>query len=414
MESRDGLEGSQWVPVPGVVWPQVLNEFIDARPVSESSRYYRISSQEATAARGKLLSVQFVQKLSRFEIQFLLGLAGVEIPVSNDVQFLKLEYETVGLSGEVTTASGGLAVPVGVTGQLPLASYQHGTVLEKTDAPSTLNTESLVAVAMASSGYVCAAPDYLGLGSSTFPFHPYHHAGTEASAVVDMLRAARNYATLSNVVLNGKVFLLGYSQGGHATLAAHRTIEQLPTGEFNLVASAPGAGAYDLSGVTLTDSLSSRQPPNPYYFAYLVASYQRVYKIAPSVAALFRSPYDAQIPPLLDGLHSSDELNSKMPPVPADSMNPVLLAAVRSDPNHPFRKALQENDLLDWSPVAPIRLFHCTGDKDVLYANSEVALSRLRANGAKSVELFNGGPMDHGGCVTYALLGAKAWFDLLK
>jgi hypothetical protein len=59
-------------------------------------------------------------------------------------------------------------------------------------------------------------------------------------------------------------------------------------------------------------------------------------------------------------------------------------------------------------------LFHCTGDQDVLYANSEVALARLKANGAKNVELINGGPMDHGGCVTFALLGAKAWFDTLK
>lgn len=400
--------------MPGITWPQVLTEYTDPRPIAEVSRFYRISTAENSAVRGKVLSAQFVQRLSRTEIQILLSLVGVEMPVSNGVDFVKLEYETIGPSGEVTTASGGLAVPVGTRGQFPLVSYQHGTVLERSGAPSSFTTESIIAVSMAASGYVCAAPDYLGLGTSAFPFHPYHHAQTEASSVIDMLRAARNYASLSNVALNGKVFLLGYSQGGHATLAAHRAIEQLPSREFDLVASAPGAGAYDLSGVTLTDSLSSRQPPNPYYFAYLVTAYQRLYGIAPSVASLFRPPYDLQIPPLLDGFHTSDDLNVRMPRIPNESMDPTLLAQVRANPDHPFRIALRANDLLDWSPVAPIRLYHCTGDQDVLYANSEVALARLRANGGKSVELVNSGPMDHGGCVISALLGAKEWFDSLK
>ena len=408
------MAGGDWGPVPGIAWPQALNEYTDPRPLAEVSRFYRILTPESGAVRGKLLSIQLLQTLSRTDIQILLSLVGVEMPVSNGVHFIKLEYETVGPSGEVTTASGGLAVPAGVPGTFPLVSYQHGTILERSGAPSSFTTESIIAVSMAASGYVCAAPDYLGLGSSAFPFHPYHHAKTEASAVVDMLRASRNYASLSNISLNGKVFLLGYSQGGHATLAAHRAIEQLPAREFDLVASAPGAGAYDLSGVTLTDSLSSRQPPNPYYFAYLVTAYQRIYQIAPSVASLFRPPYNVQIPPLLDGFHTSEDLNNTMPRIPTESMDPTLLAQVRADPEHPFRKALRENDLLDWSPVAPIQLYHCTGDQDVLYANSEVALARLRANGGKSVELVNRGPMDHGGCVISALLGAKEWFDSLK
>ena len=39
-------------------------------------------------------------------------------------------------------------------------------------------------------GYVVCAPDFVGLGDSP-GVHPYVHAKTEASAAIDMLRAAR-------------------------------------------------------------------------------------------------------------------------------------------------------------------------------------------------------------------------------
>ena len=181
------------------------------------------------------------------------------------------------------------------------------------------------------------------------------------------------------------------------------------------MASAPGAGAYDLSGTMFEDTFSSRTPPNPYYGAYLLASYQAVYHVTDSFAAMLRAPFNTNlVVSLLDGKHTSDELNAVLPPVPADGFAPAFLAALKSDPDHPLRVALRDNDLLDWAPIAPVRLFHCDGDNDVLFQNSVVALARLKANGATDVELVNGGHLDHGGCATVALLGAKNWFDTLK
>ena len=69
-------------------------------------------------------------------------------------------------------------------------------------------------------------PDYLGLGSSP-SYQGYGHARSEATCVVDALRAGRSLCASNNVTLNGQLFLTGYSEGGQVTMAAHRELEAL-------------------------------------------------------------------------------------------------------------------------------------------------------------------------------------------
>ena len=175
------------------------------------------------------------------------------------------------------------------------------------------------------------------------------------------------------------------------------------------------AGAYDLSGVTAEDFLSGRQQPNPYYLLYLLAAYQDVYHFADALPDLLAAPYDATLPPLLARRASSDEINAAMPSDPALVLKPEVLASFQSDPNHPLHVALRDNDLYAWSPAAPMRLFHCLGDQDVPFANSETALASFHALGAAQVELIDPQPSaDHGDCALPSFLQVKAWFDSLR
>ncbi len=75
-------------------------------------------------------------------------------------------------------------------------------------------------------------PDYLGYAKSTYAFHPYLHADSQATTVIDSVRAARNAADAVGAKLSGKVMFTGYSQGGHASMAAHRAAERDHAGEF--------------------------------------------------------------------------------------------------------------------------------------------------------------------------------------
>jgi hypothetical protein len=414
VQSRDVLGGGLWLNVRGPEsWPLGVAEWLDPRPLEGGARFYRVLAVEA-AMRGRLLSVSQQPDVSKIYLNLVLSSQKIPLQVDYSVRVYNLVYETVDPTGGRTVASGVLAVPVGVTGSLPLVSYQHGTLIDRDEAP-TVNAsgERLIGVVLAGTGYAAVVADYLGFGAST-GLHPYHHAASEATACVDMLRAARAFCVSSNVPLSGKLFLCGYSQGGHATLALHRELETWHASEFAVTASAPMAGAYDLSGVTAGDFLSGRPMPNPYYFPYLLAAYQRVYALTNELASLLVAPYSTNLPPLLDGQSSGDAINALMPSSPVDILKPEVLAAFQSDPAHPLRLALRDNDLYGWAPVSPLRLYQCAGDLDVPPANAYVASTNFLSRGVVVPVVDPGPSLAHGDCAMPSLLAAKAWFDTLK
>src|ERR1035437_2654049 len=139
----------------------------------------------------------------------------------------------------MSNASGAVLVPsgAGCPGPFPLVAYAKGTDVQKPRTLANLqDSETFVLMAFyAAQGYAVVATDYLGYALSTYPYHPYLHADTAASMVIDSIRAARNAAPALGLALNGKVMLTGFSQGGHAAMATQRAIEQQNSGEFNLV-----------------------------------------------------------------------------------------------------------------------------------------------------------------------------------
>ena len=374
---------------------------------------------DAADERGALQSAERVGSFTSAQIRLLAVVSGVpsvsELDLRYDVDVYAIRYATVDTDGSAISASGALALPTNATSASPLASYQHGTILKREDAPSQSATgERNVAILMASAGYVTAAPDYLGLGLSQ-QFHPYVHAASEASAVVDMLRASSALAAREGVSLTAQLFLLGYSQGGHATLAAHRQIEASHSEEFQVTASAPGAGPYDLSGTMADRRLDAATPhPNPYYLPYTLIAMNRVYELFATDAEVFVAPFDQQVVPLFDGTHGSDEINALLPAAPIAAVKPAIVEAFATDVDDPVRRALQENDVHDWRPVAPVRLYHCEADAQIPAANAEVALAAMRARGA-TVERIDPNPAaDHDACAGLSLVDAYRWFETLR
>lgn len=415
VQFQDTLQDGIWrLPTSGAPFPLASNQWLDAW-TTNSSRFYRVLGVPA-AQRGMVISATLANRYSASELSILFNFAGVPITPQYDVRLYKLDYETITPWGARTLASGALVLPENAPGPLPLLSYQHGTLTQTNSAPSAMNLtgEVSVGIGFATTGYAAAVPDYLGLGDSP-GLHPYHHASSEATACIDMLRAARTVCATNGFPLNDRLFLCGYSEGGHATLALLRELEAFHTNEFSVTACAPMAGAYDLSGVTANDFLASRPAPNSYYFLYLLAAYQDVYHLAPSLASLLTPPYDASLPPLMQGNSSGSAINAAMPADPIQILKPDFLAAFRANPRHSLRLALQDNDLYRWKPLAPLHLYQCSGDMDVDPANAQVALASFQALGATQVQLLDPLPgADHTTCAQPSLFSAKSWFDSLK
>lgn len=336
------------------------------------------------------------------------------ITLKYDVKVFVVEYKSLNKDGDTVKASGIIYVPVADSFSLPMSSYQHGTTLRKSDAPSQKDgSQNQLNLAIASEKAVVACvPDYLGLGSGD-GLHLYLNPTEEANSVRDILRAARKLVKQKNIAqLNGQIFLFGYSQGGHATMAAQRQIEKENKQEFKLTASAPMAGPYALSRTSQADiMLDSVFYPNPFYLPYLAVSLFKSFPLYDSYSQIFKAPYDERIPIAIDGYHSTSYANSQFPYYISNIIIDSVRIAIKNDPNHPIRLAAKQYDLVDdWTPTTPMKLFHCRGDDNVFFDNAVYADSVFRARGA-NIELIDLGDADHQDCAPTALIFAKLWFD---
>jgi hypothetical protein len=333
---------------------------------------------------------------------------------SNGIEIHRILYATVDPFGQPTVASGALVLPL-VDCSFPLAAYMHGTILDREDVPSRLSDEIVVGYFLGGTGYVTVLPDYLGLGDGPGP-HPYIHARSEATASIDMLRAAREFCEARNVDLSGQLFLLGYSQGGHACMATHRMIEAELGDEFTVTASAPCSGPYDVSGVPAQVMVDTVPYPAPYYLPYILFSYGYVYPgLYNNISDVIEEPWATLLPPLFQGNNGSGAVDAVMPDVPSVILVDSMLQAFTNDPDHYFRVALRDNDVYDWTPQAPVRMVYCESDSHVFYQNSVVCRDTMLANGAFNVQTVSAGAaFDHGDCAFPALLGSKNWFDTLR
>lgn len=369
--------------------------------------------------RGELLSRTKVGTLTKSASDWALLFMGLPEfrPSRWDAGLYKITYRTVGVDGYPTVASGLLALPEGRSASLPLISVSHGTETRKEDVPSNPSyafAQGAEAVFVCSGGYAAVGADFIGLGDSP-GMHPFIHALTEATAGADMLRAGKKACQDIGRALSGQLFVAGYSQGGHVAMALHRELQEEHAGEFTVTASAPMAGPYDVSGTMLPALLADETPGSPFvaYLPYALLSWRLAYGIIPSLSEAVKAPYDAQLPGLFDMYHTSGQIIAALPPVAHDLLQPEFLAALLSDPDHPVNAAARENDVYNWKPLSPMRLYHGKADTTVPYANSEVANARMSELGG-TVTLVNlGDTLDHSTAVIPALRACRLWFDSL-
>ena len=365
----------------------------------------------------QLISTELLQSYTLDELNQLVIDNGANFVLTPEfaVDYYRVTYETEHPLDGTIIATGGMAVPKDISCAVPLASYQHGTSSNDTGVPGYQSTESLIGVLLASTGYLVILPDYIGLGGSP-GMHPYVHAETEALSVIDMIRATREFETNDPVRMNDQIFLFGYSQGGHATMAAHKIIQEEYADEMWVTASNPMSGPYDISGVQTETLLSGEPYATPSYLPYVVIGYNSVYgTLYDDPSEVFAPPYDETLPPLFDGTHGTGFINSQCDPVVANMMDPDLYADFVANPEtHFFRVALKDNDVYEWVPESPVRMVYCTNDEQVVYTNALVAQQYFEDQGVTITEAIQLGEGDHNECVTPALLTGIQYFNGFK
>lgn len=363
--------------------------------------------------RGRVVGSEFIGSATRDEIaQFLAAFGWPSAGVRSGVNMRRLVYTTIDAHGEPTVASGLLALP---TDLKPVGTvwFGHGTSTARS-GPSVPSTPGLgqgqgLAALFAAGGFALVAADYVGLGLSPGR-HPYLHRATEASASLDLLRAARWAAEEERVTLPQSVYLTGFSQGGQAALALDHAIETELDSPWRVVAVAPIAGPYDLSGTEFVGLIDGSGPTNSAYLAYLAVSYIQTYGTE-GASEVFAPPYDTELPPLFNGEHSFEQVAQILPP-PRSLFRPEFLAAVSAG-THPFGSQLRANDTINVRPQALVRLYYGEADVDVFPRNTQVAAMAMKAASVQVVAVDLGERVDHPAAFYLGMPAVRAWFDEL-
>jgi len=136
-------------------------------------------------------------------------------------------------------------------GDYPVLSFQNGTNTLNASAPSEFPSDYSYQMIelIASLGYIVVISDYPGFGASASIPHPYLVKEPTVRSLVDNFYAVKELALseLQGINLINEYYLLGYSQGGWATLALHKALENEYSEDFDLIGSACGAGPYKSS-----------------------------------------------------------------------------------------------------------------------------------------------------------------------
>lgn len=375
-----------------------------------------LGSQTAapTAQRGDLISYRAMKDYSAFYMRLVLDYIKVPTRAKVSVKLYNVQYSTVGLDGQPYLATGAVAVPR-VPVQSSLLSYQHGTVTKRTNVPGSANDEALVvsAIYAASGNYVVSMPDYLGLGGGK-GFHPYLHAETEASASLDCMRAARKLcAALKIPKMRDEVYLAGYSQGGHSTLALAKTIQEQNSDEFKIAAVAGMSGPYAPAEVELPFALSKPSLETPTFMAYLALGYQTAYgNVYDNLGAAFQPPYDATVRNLfLSGEVEIQQIAPQLPRNPFDLFTKPIVGPLLLPPYSAFYDDLVKNGLWNWKPEMPMRLYAAESDEIVAFGNSVKASEAMKAKGADIPLVDLGTGLTHVTAFFKALPASRVWFD---
>jgi pimeloyl-ACP methyl ester carboxylesterase len=288
----------------------------------------------------------------------------------------------------------------------PIIALQHGTQVYQDSAPSRFNAnplsvlaspdqtgalqnyvECIVGALMASAGYIVVMPDYAGFGDSTVPDHPYVRLEL-GNSVRDIVQQALGLAGW--VTSNGKVFLTGYSEGGYATMAGARALQQA-----GILAKATVAcdGAYDLSGVMRNQMVFGTDVKMPSYLLYTASGYRPLFEGAGvPVTGLLRSDplpgypngYAGMIttPNLFDGTHTDAEIGAlPLPHKPSDMLVDGEGNVYVASGGQVTGILASNNAWVGWStssasvwiPTGFVVFIHCRDDDVVPYENATVA-----------------------------------------
>jgi hypothetical protein len=334
------------------------------------------------------------------------------------VDVYKITYNTV-YKGEAVLASGLVCMPQSQD-SCPIISFQNGTNTLKSGSPSVDPTNYYYTLMeyMAGNGYIITFPDYIGFGASSQFLHPYYDRETTDRAVIDMIRACHELLGENNIQVkfNGEHFLMGYSQGGWATLSGLKNIETNYKTTIPVTATSCGAGAYDMMAMS-NYVLAQKVFPGPLYLPYFIYSQQLFGAHTDPLSKFFNEPYASRIPELFNGTYTNAQVDDQL----NDTISVLLKSNMISDFSNgadfaQLRSLLVKNSVTAWSPTSKINFYHGSADLNVPPEQSQHMYNSFLSLGVSPdmIQLISLPGTDHESSLLPWGLKTISWFNELK
>jgi hypothetical protein len=167
------------------------------------------------------------------------------------------------------------------------------------------------------------------------------------------------------VTLKNEYYLMGYSQGGWATMVLHKAMELDYSDDFNLAGSVCGAGPYDITFLfqSMTSAASYSMPA---YICYIINAYSLYHQFTNPVTDLLNQPYASRLSSLYNGTLDLGSINSQLTTSISGLLKPEFVSGFSSAPRYSsVRDAMISNSISPWKTNKPLLLVHGGSDTQV-------------------------------------------------
>ncbi|HPM72794.1 MAG TPA: alpha/beta fold hydrolase [Spirochaetales bacterium] len=351
-----------------------------------------------------------------------------------DVVKVRIGFSARLPEGGVERQSGMLSIPAPSGGgrrELSWIVFLKGSEHHRDKVPSRRGAnESALMDAAAALGYAVWAPDYAGMGDAEGA-QEYCVPESMAASALDGLAAARAYLADrgDEYAESGRLYIIGYSQGGIATMASLKaaTGGDIPIPGLRIVAAYPLGAPLDLMpGIPfLADDGVTVERPD---FAVLLAiGWSRAYPASVKLDEILSELAIERVVPLFDGTRDTDELLWKLSKAlgrkagevrDIDLYAPAYRTAIAEDPSSSAFFSAQEKARLDrWAPPQGLRLVLAAAPSDELvpFETSARAYEWIKAEDAEAdVSLVRLESQSHGLAAVEGLLYALIDLDTIE
>lgn len=282
-------------------------------------------------------------------------------------------YYSVDLDGNRIRLSGKVVMPANGKAKCVIL-VSHYTIGSNAEAPS--NAFPLEGV-LAHLGYVLIFPDYLGYGVTGEYTHPYLVLEQTARNEADMLFAVMPFLEAAGVELEypDGLMLMGYSQGGANTMALLHFLETSYPDRFYIHRVFAGGGPYDVletyQKFVRTD-VADYPVAVPLVLQGMIKGNRLDLQIPDLVQPWLYEHFDEWINSLQ---YTTGQVNEFINTKRTSAMLTELGMDLKSEKVSELYKAMTNNSILsyDWTPKAPIYMFHSIDDETVTFLNASRA-----------------------------------------